>query len=116
VNRREEQTLKLETIRLDRPADGVVVATLDRPERMNAMTMIMFAELERLAVTLDEEEDLRVLNAGNLTRENARINAEIRCYAEFQALNSCTRTPRSTDLPRYLELRDVPHIPYTRHP
>ena len=53
--------MKLETIRLDRPADGVVIATLDRAERMNAMTMVMFAELERLAVTLDEEEDLRVL-------------------------------------------------------
>jgi hypothetical protein len=44
-------------------------------------------------------------NAGNLTREDARINAEIRCYAEFQAPDSCTRLPRCTDLPRYLELR-----------
>jgi hypothetical protein len=44
-------------------------------------------------------------NAGNLTREDARINAEIRCYAEFQAPDSATRLPRCTDLPRYLELR-----------
>jgi hypothetical protein len=44
-------------------------------------------------------------NAGNLTREDATINAEIRCYAEFQAPDSCTRLPRCTDLPRYLELR-----------
>jgi hypothetical protein len=44
-------------------------------------------------------------NAGNLTREDARINAEIRCYAEFQAPDSYTKLPRCTDLPRYLELR-----------
>jgi hypothetical protein len=44
-------------------------------------------------------------NAGNLTREDARVKAEIRCYAEFQAPDSCTRLPRCTDLPRYLELR-----------
>jgi enoyl-CoA hydratase/carnithine racemase len=51
----------LETIRLERPAAGVVVATLDRPGRMNAMTMVMFAELEQLARTLGEQDDLRVL-------------------------------------------------------
>jgi enoyl-CoA hydratase/carnithine racemase len=52
---------KLETIRLDRPAEGVAVATLDRPDRMNAMTMVMFAELEQLALDLGEQDDLRVL-------------------------------------------------------
>ena len=58
---RESSELKLETIRVDRPAAGIVVATLDRPERMNAMTMAMFAEIERLAVILDREDGLRVL-------------------------------------------------------
>jgi enoyl-CoA hydratase/carnithine racemase len=52
---------KLQTIRLDRPAEGVAVATLDRPDRMNAMTMVMFAELEQLALDLGEQDDLRVL-------------------------------------------------------
>jgi enoyl-CoA hydratase/carnithine racemase len=55
------QEPKLETIRLDRPGDGVAVATLDRPDRMNAMTMVMFAELEQLALDLGEQDDLRVL-------------------------------------------------------
>jgi enoyl-CoA hydratase/carnithine racemase len=52
---------KLETIRLEHPAGGVAVATLYRPDRMNAMTMVMFAELEQLALDLGEQDDLRVL-------------------------------------------------------
>lgn len=49
------------TFRLDRPRDGVVVLTLDRPERYNAMTATMFAELETTARELDREESLRVV-------------------------------------------------------
>ena len=49
------------TFRLDRPRDGVVVLTLHRPERSNAMTAAMFAELESTARQLDREEGLRVL-------------------------------------------------------
>jgi enoyl-CoA hydratase/carnithine racemase len=49
------------TFRLDRPRDGVVVLTLDRPDRYNAMTATMFAELESTARRLDREEGLRVL-------------------------------------------------------
>lgn len=54
-------TQRMETIRLERPAKGIAVATLDRPERMNSMTNTMFRELESLALTLDRENDLRVL-------------------------------------------------------
>lgn len=49
------------TFRLDRPSDGVVVLTLDRPERLNAMTTTMFRELEQWARLLDREDGLRVL-------------------------------------------------------
>jgi enoyl-CoA hydratase/carnithine racemase len=49
------------TFRLDRPREGVVVLTLDRPDRYNAMTATMFAELEATARRLDREEGLRVL-------------------------------------------------------
>ncbi|MDT7707246.1 MAG: hypothetical protein QOG20_2853 [Pseudonocardiales bacterium] len=51
----------LETLRLDRPRDGVVVLTLDRPDRFNAMTDLMFRELEAVALALDQEDALRVL-------------------------------------------------------
>jgi enoyl-CoA hydratase/carnithine racemase len=49
------------TLRLERPRDGVVVLTLDRPDRLNAMTATMFDELEATALALDREEGLRVL-------------------------------------------------------
>ena len=52
---------KLDTIRLGWPAEGVAVATLDRPERLNAMTMGMFAELEELAWYIGDSNTARVL-------------------------------------------------------
>jgi hypothetical protein len=51
---------------------------------------------------LDIGPDLVV---GYVTRQDAGIKAELRCYAEFWASDPCTRIPRCTDLPRYLELR-----------
>ena len=50
-----------ETLRLEQVTPGVVVLTLDRPERYNAMTNRMFVELERAALDLDQEDDLRAL-------------------------------------------------------
>ncbi|SBW22783.1 enoyl-CoA hydratase/isomerase [Candidatus Protofrankia californiensis] len=50
-----------ETIRLERPTDGIVVATLNRPERLNAMTVLMFQELEEMALAVDGDDDVRVL-------------------------------------------------------
>jgi alanine-glyoxylate transaminase/serine-glyoxylate transaminase/serine-pyruvate transaminase len=46
----------------------------------------------------------RRLRTVDVTRGDARINAEIRCYAEFWAPDPCTRIPQSTDLPCYIEL------------
>jgi enoyl-CoA hydratase/carnithine racemase len=37
-----------ETIALQRPEPGVIVATLNRPDRLNAMTFRMFYELAAL--------------------------------------------------------------------
>ena len=47
------------TFRLERPREGVVVLTLDRPGRGNAMTSDMFVELEAAARGLDREPGLR---------------------------------------------------------
>lgn len=52
---------KLETIALSRPEDGIVVATLNRPDTLNSMTVGMFAELEELAFALGDDEDVRAL-------------------------------------------------------
>jgi enoyl-CoA hydratase/carnithine racemase len=54
-------TRDLTTLRLDRPRDGVVVLTLDRPDRLNAMTDTMFRELESVMWHLDREDGLRAV-------------------------------------------------------
>lgn len=53
--------VKYETLRLEEARPGVAVVTLDRPDRYNAMTNTMFVELERLAWSLDADDDLRVV-------------------------------------------------------
>src|SRR2546429_8091719 len=50
-----------ETLALDEAAPGVVVVTLNRPDRYNAMTNTMFDELEQLALALDQEHGCRVV-------------------------------------------------------
>ena len=49
------------TVTVTRPADGVLVATLDRPARLNALTVAMFAELETLARDVDRDRAVRAL-------------------------------------------------------
>jgi enoyl-CoA hydratase/carnithine racemase len=53
--------IELETIRLDWPQRQIAIATLHRPDRLNAMTVGMFRELEALADALDADDELRVL-------------------------------------------------------
>jgi enoyl-CoA hydratase/carnithine racemase len=52
---------EFETIRLEEAAPGVLLATLDRPDRLNAQTNQMFGELERLGLELRDRRDVRVL-------------------------------------------------------
>jgi len=49
------------TLSLEQVTPGTVVLTLDRPDRSNAMTNEMFVELERAALDLDQEDELRVI-------------------------------------------------------
>lgn len=53
--------LDLETIALEWVEPRIAVARLNRPERYNAMTVTMFGELEVLARTLDDDDEVRVL-------------------------------------------------------
>jgi enoyl-CoA hydratase/carnithine racemase len=50
-----------ETLLLEERAHGVVVVTLNRPDRYNAMTDTMFGELEQVALAVDGEDDCRVV-------------------------------------------------------
>jgi enoyl-CoA hydratase/carnithine racemase len=53
-------TETLTTMTLEQPVEGVLVATLNRPDRLNAMTNEMFDELEQLALA-NRFSDLRAL-------------------------------------------------------
>ncbi len=50
-----------ETITVDRPREGVVLATLNRPDQLNALNFLMFDELLRLSTAIDTDPDARVL-------------------------------------------------------
>lgn len=50
-----------ETLLIEEVAAGVVLVSLNRPERYNAMTNTMFDELERMALDLGDEDDCRVV-------------------------------------------------------
>jgi enoyl-CoA hydratase/carnithine racemase len=50
-----------ETLLLEEVSPGVVVVTLNRPDRYNAMTNTMFDEMEKVALQLGQEDQLRVV-------------------------------------------------------
>ena len=54
-------TETMTTMTIEQPLDGVLVATLNRPDRLNAMTNQMFDELEQLALRASSARDLRAL-------------------------------------------------------
>jgi len=54
-------TTSYETLTLDEPRPGVVVITLNRPERRNAMTTTMFGELEHAAEALEDDHRVVIL-------------------------------------------------------
>src|ERR1700760_3030447 len=53
--------MDLATITLEQPVEGVVVATLNRPDRLNAQTFQMFDDLAALPLALRDREELRAL-------------------------------------------------------
>jgi enoyl-CoA hydratase/carnithine racemase len=56
-----ESLSELTTIEVAWPHPEVAVATLNRPDRLNAMTDVMFGELETLARTISDDDVARVL-------------------------------------------------------
>ena len=54
-------TLAYDTITVERLAGGIALATLDRPERMNALTFAGFAELRRLCDDIAADASVRAL-------------------------------------------------------
>ena len=52
---------RYQTLLLESPADAVLQLTLNRPERLNAMTVTMFDELESVARAIADDRDVRVV-------------------------------------------------------
>jgi len=52
---------ELEHILVDRPADGVLQMTLNRPEAFNALTFDMFDDIARLCSAIEADDDVRVM-------------------------------------------------------
>jgi len=52
---------RYDTLLLESPTDGVVQLMLNRPDRLNAMTVTMFEELESVARALGDDRDTRVV-------------------------------------------------------
>ncbi len=50
-----------QTLIVSQPADGVCLVTLNRPDRLNAMTVTMFDELEQVARALSDDDEVRVV-------------------------------------------------------
>ena len=50
-----------QTIRIDKRPDGIAIATLNRPERLNAVNARMHYELTRVSRDADVDRDVRVL-------------------------------------------------------
>jgi enoyl-CoA hydratase len=53
--------MSYETLRLERPRDGVALLTLDRPERLNALTFGMFEELHAVCAELSADATVRAV-------------------------------------------------------
>lgn len=51
--------MQTETLKVERPADGVALVTIDRPEKRNAMNWAFFRELPALLDDFDDDPDVR---------------------------------------------------------
>jgi enoyl-CoA hydratase/carnithine racemase len=52
---------RYQTLDVEEQTPGIIVVTLNRPDRYNAMTDTMFTELEALATSLDDQDSCRVV-------------------------------------------------------
>ena len=78
-----------ETLLVDRPAEGVVVATFNRPDVRNALGLEMVADIRRLLQTLSVKDDVRALifaGSGEKAFVSGANIAELRDRNQFDAL------------------------------
>src|SRR5258708_10762757 len=88
-----------ETLALDEAAPGVVVVTLNRPDRHKAMTNTMFDELKRLALDFDHEHGCKIVA---LTGAGKAFSTAYNLAAarDVPSLRAQRRPPRHSLAPR----------------
>ena len=85
----DNQDGQYETLLIERPAEGVVVATFNRPEVRNALGLEMVNDIRRLLQTLSDRDDVRALiftGSGNKAFVSGANIAELRDRKQGDAL------------------------------
>jgi enoyl-CoA hydratase len=82
------------TLIIDRPADGVALLTINRPDKLNAMNHAFFADLSRTLTALDADPDVRacvITGAGDAFSAGGDI-------ADFQRLTDTAAYRRQVSM------------------
>src|SRR5271156_6763128 len=109
---------RYQTLLLESPADAVLQLTLKRPERLNAMTVTMFDELESVARTIADDRGVRVVILTGAGRAFC-AGYDLDEAEELAALSALGIQPRQARPPRALSqigAIPVPVIPAVNGP
>ena len=82
------------TLIIDRPADGVALVTINRPDKLNAMNHAFFADLSQTLFALDADPDVRacvITGAGDAFSAGGDI-------ADFQRLTDTAAYRRQVSM------------------
>ena len=79
----------------ERLEDGIVVVTLNRPHRLNAMSGKMLDELEQILNVVENDEDIRVLVITGAPRPDGRP-----CFCSGEDLYEIANLPEESDQER----------------
>ena len=97
--------MEFENIRFEKPEAGIGVITLDRPERLNALTTPLFEEVDAAITRAERDDDVRVLVLTGAPRPDGRpcfsAGVDVRAFADGTGVteeNGFALTNRIDDL------------------
>ena len=98
-----------ETLLLEKQ-NGVGIITLNRPERLNALSFTLFAEFERALTQFEDDEEVKVLVVTGTGEKAFSAGADIHEMAEMPAGRLQERDVRRTDWTWHLAAYKKPTI------
>jgi len=96
-------------LRVDRRDDGVVVLTLDLPDRRNAMTGELTASWGATIAKLRGDRSVRCFAAANSRATVASREAVLRLFTDVHPGVHVWRAPK---IPKHCRAFNLPHVPY----